>query len=237
MRECATSNFFSFLIVPSDAKKKQTCNQNNSSCSINAQERRNESLPQVRITKDAKAEQAREGGSADRELNPGTRVAFVDRSSLAPVGASASGGHGFCVISPRHAPKCPAGAEFHSDPFSTFRRGQDFTLMRSPLVGDGRISQRCLLRVSTVAKYLPRAFPGTHPWQDFRLMYDKRGLGRKNTPLCGNISPICIQNELALARFTRRVSKKPCKPLFGNTHSENLARKDPLFRPRPINHT
>jgi hypothetical protein len=54
--------------------------------------------------------------------------------------------------------------------------------MRSPLVGDGRISQRCILRVSTVAKYLPRAFPDTHPWQDFRLMYDKRGLGRKNTP-------------------------------------------------------
>lgn len=100
--------------------------------------------------------------------------------------------------------------------------------MRSPLVGDGRISQRCILRVSTVAKYLPRAFPDTHPWQDFRLMYDKRGLGRKN-PLCGNISPICIQNELVLARFTRRVSKKPCKPLFGNTHSENLARKDPPF--------
>lgn len=109
--------------------------------------------------------------------------------------------------------------------------------MRSPLVGDGRISERCVLRVSTVAKYSPKAFPGTRPWQDFRLMYDKRGLGRKNTPLCGNISPICIQNELALARFTRRVSKKPCKPLFGNTHSENLARKDPLFRPRPINHT
>lgn len=32
--------------------------------------------PQVRITKDAKVEQAREGGSADRELNPGTRAYF-----------------------------------------------------------------------------------------------------------------------------------------------------------------
>lgn len=49
--------------------------------------------------------------------------------------------------------------------------------------------------------------------------------------LCGNISPICIQNKLVLARFTRRVSKKPCKPLFGNTHSENLARKGPFFLP------
>lgn len=55
-------------------------------------------------------------------------------------------------------------------------------MMRSPLVGDGRISQRCVLRVSAVAKYSSKAFPGTHPWQDFRLMYAKRGLGRKNTP-------------------------------------------------------
>lgn len=54
--------------------------------------------------------------------------------------------------------------------------------MRSSRVDGGRISQRCVLRVSTVAKYSPKAFPGTHPWQDFRLMYDKRGLGRKNTP-------------------------------------------------------
>lgn len=55
-------------------------------------------------------------------------------------------------------------------------------MMRSPRVGSGRISQRCVLRVSTVAKYSPNAFPGTHPWQDFRLMYAKKGLGRKNTP-------------------------------------------------------
>lgn len=55
-------------------------------------------------------------------------------------------------------------------------------MMRSPRVGSGRISQRCVLRVSAVAKYSSKAFPGTYPWQDFRLMYAKRGLGRKNTP-------------------------------------------------------
>lgn len=89
-----------------------------------------------------------------------------------------------------------ASVLFHQGMLRSVRRGQDFTvirsprfgggqdstLMRSPLVGDGRISQRCVLRVSKVAKYSPKAFPGTHPWQDFRLMYDKRGLGRKNTP-------------------------------------------------------
>lgn len=55
-------------------------------------------------------------------------------------------------------------------------------MIRSPRFDGGRISQRCVLRVSKVAKYSPKAFPGTHPWQDFRLMYDKRGLGWKNTP-------------------------------------------------------
>lgn len=71
---------------------------------------------------------------------------------------------------------------FHQGMLRSVRRGQDFTVMRSPRIGSGRISQRCVLRVSTVAKYSPNAFPGTHPWQDFRLMYAKRSLGRKNTP-------------------------------------------------------
>lgn len=87
-------------------------------------------------------------------------------------------GQNFTVIrSPRFS-----GAGFHHDAFTTGRRWHNFTVMRSPRVGSGRISQRCVLRVSTVAGYSLKAFPGTHPWQDFRLMYAKRGLGRKNTP-------------------------------------------------------
>ena len=73
-------------------------------------------------------------------------------------------------------------AGFHHDAFTAGRRWHNFTVMRSPRVGSGRISQRCVLRVSAVAKYSSKAFPGTHPWQDFRLMYAKRGLGRENTP-------------------------------------------------------
>lgn len=69
-----------------------------------------------------------------------------------------------------------------------------------------------------------------------RHVFSRRPL-TEITPLSGNTSPPCIQNELVLARFTRRVSKKPCKPLFGNTHSENLARKGPFSSPRSPNHT
>ena len=55
-------------------------------------------------------------------------------------------------------------------------------------------------------------------------------------PLPGNISPLCIQNELILARFARRVSDKPRTQPFGNTLCENIARKDPFSRPRYPNH-
>lgn len=84
--------------------------------------------------------------------------------------------------------------------------------MRSPLVGDGRISQRCVLRVSKVAKYSPKAFPGTHPWQDFRLMYDKEASDGKTPPLWqhianmypqlagfGKIYALCIKKALQTA--------------------------------------
>lgn len=161
-----------FLFVPYcaiECKKRQTCNQNNSSCSINALERRNESLPQARITKDTRVAQAREGGAAGRQLNPGTRACFR-RLKL----AGSSWGHRLwrawllCYFT--KACSEVSGGE------------QGFTVIRSPRFGGGRISQRCVLRVSKVAKYSPKAFPDTHPWQDFRLMYDKRGLGRKNTP-------------------------------------------------------
>ena len=48
-------------------------------------------------------------------------------------------------------------------------------------------------------------------------------------PLRGNISPPCIQNELALARSARHVSEKSCKSPLEDTPREYLARKGPLF--------
>lgn len=55
-------------------------------------------------------------------------------------------------------------------------------------------------------------------------------------PLLGNKSMLCIQNELVLARFARRVSDKPRTQPFGNTLRENIARKAPFSRPRYPNH-
>lgn len=65
----------------------------------------------------------------------------------------------------------------------------------------------------------------------FSLDVCQKGPRTEKHRLFGNISPICIQNKLVLARFTRCVSKKPCKPLFGNTYRKKLARKGSLFSP------
>lgn len=71
-----------------------------------------------------------------------------------------------------------------------------------------------------------------------RFSLDVFQIGRRTgkMPLPGNISLLCIQNELVLARFARRVSDKPRTQPFGNTLRENIARKAPFSRPRYPNH-
>ena len=73
-----------------------------------------------------------------------------------------------------------------------------------------------------LAKYHPDAFP-----KEPRVV---------KTPLRGKISPLCIQNELILARFAPHVFKMPCKAPFGNTSRGYLAIKAPFSRPNPSNH-
>ena len=53
-------------------------------------------------------------------------------------------------------------------------------------------------------------------------------------PLRGNISPPCIQNELALARYARHASEKPRKPPSGDTPREYLAGKGPFSLHKPL---
>ena len=53
-------------------------------------------------------------------------------------------------------------------------------------------------------------------------------------PLRGNISPPCIQNELALAGYARHVSEKPRKPPSEDTPREYLARKGPFSLHGPL---
>ena len=56
------------------------------------------------------------------------------------------------------------------------------------------------------------------------------------TPLGGNISPLCIQIKLIMARIDPHVFVLPCKMPLGNTWSEDHAAKGRYFRPKPPNH-
>lgn len=66
-------------------------------------------------------------------------------------------------------------------------------------------------------------------------VFPKRPRTGKRT-LRGNISPLCIQIKLIMARIDPHVFVLPCKMPLGNTSSEDLAAKGRYFRPKPPNH-
>ena len=61
----------------------------------------------------------------------------------------------------------------------------------------------------------------------FSLHASQKGPRTGKSPVRGNISPPCIQNELALAGYARHVSEKPRKSPFGDAPRGYLARKGP----------
>lgn len=68
-----------------------------------------------------------------------------------------------------------------------------------------------------------------------RRVFPERPRTGKKT-LRGNISPLCIQITLIMARIDPHVFVLPCKMPLGNTSSEDLAAKGRYFRPKPPNH-
>ena len=99
-------------------------------------------------------------------------------------------------------------------------RWQDCALMRSRALCRGRISPRCV--------------PGRQSVAIFSLHVSQKGPRTGKSPLPGKIRTPCIRNELALARYARHVSEKPCKPPSEDTPREDLARKGYLSLHGPL---
>ena len=91
---------------------------------------------------------------------------------------------------------------------------------RSRLFGSGKMLAKCVPGCLAVARLCSDAFP--------------KGPRTGKTPVRGNISPPCIQNELVLARYARHVSKKPCKSSLEDTPSGDLATNRCFYRPRSL---
>ena len=105
-------------------------------------------------------------------------------------------------------------AIFRRGAFSGARRWQNAREMRSPASDSGKISPRCVLGRRSVAFFSPHAFP--------------KGPRTGKAPLPGSISPPCIRNEPASARYARHASEKPRKRAFGDAPREYLATKGPF---------
>ena len=106
--------------------------------------------------------------------------------------------------------------------------------MRSRATGSGNILARCVLGGLSVAIFRHGAFPGVNPWQFFRLMHPKSGLGRENRQFMARFARHASENGLPLARYARHASEKPRKPPLGDTPREYLARKGPFSLHGPL---
>ena len=143
----------------------------------------------------------------------------------------------------------PAGAVGRSVPWDAGRSAgvqswQDCAAMRSRTLAGGKISPWCIPERSPMTemcspasdsgKISPRCVFGRRSVAAFSLHAFPKGPRTGKTPVRGNISPPCIQNEPALARYARRASEKPRKQSSGNTPREDLARKGPFSLRAPL---
>ncbi len=125
----------------------------------------------------------------------------------------------------RHMPRIvfPGGRRIATcarNALSAVRRRQGAREMHSQAPGGGDMLTLCVPGCLTMAIF----YPGVS---------QKRPRTGKG-PLRGNISPSCIQNELALARYARHASEKPCKSPLEDTPREYLARKGPFSLREPL---
>ena len=120
---------------------------------------------------------------------------------------------------------------------------------RGILEGDcyGKISPRCVFGLPAMAVFRRGAFSGVQPWRDYAVVCSReairgsfslhafpKGPRTGKAPVRGNISPPCIRNEPALARYSRHASEKRRKQPSGNTPCEDLARKGPFSLRGPL---
>ena len=91
------------------------------------------------------------------------------------------------------------------------RSWQDYALMRSQALDDGKMPAKCV--------------PGRQSVASFALHASRKRPRAGKSPVRGKIRAPCIRNELALAESARHASEMPRKPPLEDTPREDLARK------------
>ena len=161
---------------------------------------------------------------------------------MRPEGAGRGNISPWCVFGRRSVASFRRGAFFgrssmakrSRNAFPSVRQWQDLAAMRFRAVGHGSISPWCVFGGSSRGEIMPWCVPGRRSVAAFSLHAFPKGPRTGKAPLPGSISPPCIRNGPALARYSHHASEKPCERAFGNAPREDLARKGPFSLRAPL---
>ena len=144
----------------------------------------------------------------------------LGRSAMARCSRNAFSASGSGEICADCVPQRPTAAIFRRGTFPGGRSWQYSRAMRSQAASRGDKLLQCVLGRLAVAIFSFHASP--------------KGPRTGKAPLPGNISPPCIQNELALARYARHASEKRRKSPLEDTPRAYLAREGPFSLHGPL---
>ena len=166
------------------------------------------------ISQQARAAEGLLGKMSSRSILEG-ELLWQDLAVMHPPGRSP-----MAKCSRNAFPRRPTVARYRCGVFSGCRPWQYFAVVRFRGSSRGEIMPWCVPGRRSVAAFSLHAFP--------------KGPRTGKAPVRGNISPPCIQNGLASARYARHASEKPRKRAFGDAPREDLARKGPFSLRVPL---
>ena len=135
----------------------------------------------------------------------------------------------------------PAGAVGRSVPWDAGRSAgvqpwQDYAAVRSRTLADDKMLAECVPQRSTVARYRRDAFSGGDPWQLFRFMRSRRGLGREKRQFAAIYRRRASKTGWLWQDMRTVHPKSPANSRLGIHRAKILSGRGPFRCARPSDH-
>ena len=105
-----------------------------------------------------------------------------------------------------------------------------------PASDSGEISPRCVFGLSAMARFCCDAFPGGDPWQLFRFMRSRRGLGREKRPFLAEYRRHASETSRLWQDMRAVHPKSPANGRSGMHRAKILPGRGPFRCAGPSNH-
>ena len=113
---------------------------------------------------------------------------------------------------------------------------QDIAVVHPPALADGKMLANCVLRRPTVARSRCGAFPGGDPWQLFRFMRSRRGLGREKRQFVATYRRHVSKTSRLRQDIRAMHPKSPANGRSGMHRANILPRRGPFRCAGPSHH-